>query len=102
MSKKLYGAAALTILLAMSAVSARAGKTGKVSANGLSFAYVEDGSGPPLILVHGSVSDYREGTKQMILLARHYRVIAYSRRYYWPNPPRGPTPTRAPSAKWTI
>jgi hypothetical protein len=48
MSKKLYGAAALTILLALSAASARAQKPGKVSANGLSFAYVEEGSGPPV------------------------------------------------------
>ena len=60
MPKKLYRAAALTVLLALSAASARAEKSGQVSANGLSFAYVEEGSGPPLILVHGSVSDYRE------------------------------------------
>jgi len=89
MSKKLYGAAALTILLALSATSAWAKKSGQVSANGLSFAYVEEGSGPPVILVHGSVSDYREWAKQMAPLARRYRVIAYSRRYHWPNPPPG-------------
>ena len=89
MSKKLYGMATLTILLALSATSARAEKAGKVSANGLSFAYVEEGSGPPLILVHGSVSDYREWANQTAPLARHYRVIAYSRRYHWPNPPPG-------------
>jgi len=89
MSKKLYGAAAITILLALSAVSAWAKKSGQVSANGLSFAYVEEGSGPPVILVHGSVSDYREWAKQMTPLARRYRVIAYSRRYHWPNPPAG-------------
>ena len=89
MSKKLYGAAAITILLALSAVSAWAKKSGQVSANGLSFAYVEEGSGPPLILVHGSASDYREWSEQMAPLARRYRVIAYSRRYHWPNPPAG-------------
>jgi pimeloyl-ACP methyl ester carboxylesterase len=63
------------------------GKTGKVSANGLSFAYVQKGSGPPIVLVHGSVSDYREWSSQMASFARHYRVIAYSRRYHWPNLP---------------
>jgi non-heme chloroperoxidase len=89
MSKKIYGAAALIILLAWSASSAGTQKTGKVSANGLSFAYVEEGSGPPLILVHGSASDYREWANQMTPLARRYRVIAYSRRYHWPNPPPG-------------
>jgi pimeloyl-ACP methyl ester carboxylesterase len=53
----------------------------------LSFAYVEQGDGSPVILVHGSVSDYREWANQMAPLARRYRVIAYSRRYHWPNPP---------------
>ncbi len=56
-----------------------------VAANGLSFAYVEEGAGPPVVLVHGSVSDYRQWSKQIKPLARHYRVIAYSRRYHWPN-----------------
>jgi pimeloyl-ACP methyl ester carboxylesterase len=66
-----------------------AGKTGKFSVNGMSFAYVDEGSGPPIVLVHGSVSDYREWSKQMAQLARRYRVIAYSRRYHWPNLPPG-------------
>jgi pimeloyl-ACP methyl ester carboxylesterase len=75
--------------LALFAASSSAGKTDKVSVNGLSFTYVEEGSGPPVVLVHGSVSDYREWSKQMAPLARHYRVIAYSRRYHWPNLPPG-------------
>ena len=99
MSKKLYGAAALTILLALSAASARAQKAGKVSANGLSIAYVEEGSGPPLILVHGAVSDYREWANQMAPLARHYRVIAYSRRYHWPNSPPGADTDASPESQ---
>lgn len=89
MRKTLCGALAPVILLALFSASFSAGKTGKVLANGLSFAYVEEGSGPPVVLIHGSVSDYREWSKQMAPLARHYRVIAYSRRYHWPNPPPG-------------
>lgn len=89
MSKILYGAVTLVVLLALYATSVRAEKKGTVSANGLSFAYVEEGSGPPVILVHGSVSDYREWANQMAPLARRYRVIAYSRRYHWPNTPPG-------------
>jgi pimeloyl-ACP methyl ester carboxylesterase len=85
MSKLLCGVVALVIPLASFTASSSEGKTGKVSANGLSFAYVEEGSGSPVVLVHGSVSDYREWSGQMAPLARHYRVIAYSRRYHWPN-----------------
>lgn len=58
-----------------------------VAANGSSFAYAEAGSGPPVVLIHGSMFDYREWSKQIKPLARHYRVIAYSRRYHWPNAP---------------
>jgi non-heme chloroperoxidase len=89
MWKVLCRATALVVLLSPFMAHSRAAKTGKVSANGLSFAYVEEGSGPPLILVHGSVSDYREWAGQMAPLARRYRVIAYSRRYHWPNPAPG-------------
>jgi len=87
MSKKYYGAFALAVLLAAFSPSSSVGKTGKVSVNGLSFAYVEEGSGLPVVLVHGSGSDYREWSGQMAPLARRYRVFAYSRRYHWPNLP---------------
>lgn len=61
----------------------------KILANGQSFGYLDRGAGPAVILVHGSVSDYREWSHQMEPLARRYRVIAYSRRYHWPNQPPG-------------
>jgi len=83
------GALALVVLLILFAVSSSVGKTGKVSANGVSFTYIDEGTGPPVVLVHGSVSDYREWSNQLAPLARHYRVIAYSRRYHWPNVPPG-------------
>jgi pimeloyl-ACP methyl ester carboxylesterase len=68
--------------LAASGVNAR---EGEIRANGLSFHYVDEGSGPPLVLVHGSIADYREWSKQMEPLSRRFRVIVYSRRYHWPN-----------------
>jgi non-heme chloroperoxidase len=79
---------ALIVVMICAAPSLQAAP-GKVLANGLWFSYVDAGSGPPLILVHGSISDYREWSSQMEPLARRYRVIAYSRRYHWPNPPPG-------------
>jgi non-heme chloroperoxidase len=72
-------------MLSLLATPSSTGKTGNISVNGLSFAYIEEGSGQPVVLVHGSVSDYREWSMQMEPLARHYHVIAYSRRYHWPN-----------------
>jgi pimeloyl-ACP methyl ester carboxylesterase len=89
MRETLDHAIAPVVLFLLFAATSSAEKTGKVSVNGLSFAHVVQGSGPPVVLVHGSVSDYREWSKQMAPLARHYRVIAYSRRYHWPNPPPG-------------
>jgi pimeloyl-ACP methyl ester carboxylesterase len=61
----------------------------KLLANELWFNYLDVGSGTPVILVHGSISDYREWSNQIEPFARHYRVIAYSRRYHWPNPVPG-------------
>jgi len=65
-------------------------KTGKVTVNGIAINYVEAGVGIPVILIHGSVSDYREWSKQITSLSEHYHVIAYSRRYHWPNVAAGP------------
>jgi non-heme chloroperoxidase len=84
-SKFRCGALAPVVLLALFAASCSAGKKDKVSVNGLLFAYLDEGFGPPIILVHGSISDYREWSSQMAPFAKHYRVIAYSRRYHWPN-----------------
>lgn len=63
-----------------------------VLVDGVELHYVERGSGPPVVLVHGSLADYTywELSDQLSLLAEHHRVIAYSRRYNFPNRnPRG-------------
>jgi non-heme chloroperoxidase len=58
-----------------------------VSVNGVEIHYVERGSGPPVVLIHGSLADYTywELSDQIALLAEQHRVIAYSRRYNHPN-----------------
>ncbi len=50
------------------------------------FHKVVAGKGEPLVLVHGSASDYRSWENQIPFLARHFEVWAYSRRFHWPNP----------------
>lgn len=49
------------------------------------LAYTEQGKGEPVILVHGGLGDYRTWAAQMTPLSRYFTVIAYSRRYHFPN-----------------
>jgi pimeloyl-ACP methyl ester carboxylesterase len=57
-----------------------------IEVNGTQLHYVEAGEGDPVILVHGSVNDFRTWSAQMEALATRYHVIAYSRRDHYPNP----------------
>lgn len=56
-----------------------------VVANGATFAYLEQGKGPGLVLVHGGYSDLRTWLPQLDAFAEGYRTVAYSRRYARPN-----------------
>lgn len=56
-----------------------------IQVNGVQLAYVEQGQGKPLIFVHGSLGDFRSWALQQEPFAKHYRTIAYSRRYHYPN-----------------
>jgi pimeloyl-ACP methyl ester carboxylesterase len=53
--------------------------------NGYDMAYTEHGSGPPLILVHGSLSDYRTWAPVLADLPTENRVIAVSLRHHYPE-----------------
>ncbi|HMM41589.1 MAG TPA: alpha/beta hydrolase [Thermomicrobiales bacterium] len=66
-----------------------------VRVNDVDLAYVEQGQGDSVVLVHGGVNDYRSWRRQMEPFAARRRVIAYSRRYHWPNArPDGDVPYR--------
>ena len=54
---------------------------------GYQFHCIQRGEGQPVLFVHGSVSDHRTWQTQIEAFGRHYRAIAYSRRYHWPNQP---------------
>src|SRR5947208_8347595 len=47
--------------------------------------YVAVGRGEPVVMVHGGLEDYRAWSAQLAPLASHYRAVAYSRRYNFPN-----------------
>ena len=57
----------------------------KINANGIDFHYIEKGQGEPLILLHGGVGDHRAWDAQVEEFSKNYRVIAYSRRFHYPN-----------------
>ncbi len=58
-------------------------ETKTIKANGVDISYVEQGTGPLMILAHGSLSDHRRWIKDHLpLLAENYRVVAYSMRYH--------------------
>jgi len=47
--------------------------------------YIDKGSGTPVVFVHGAMEDYRSWEPQIESFSKNYRVIAYSRRYNYPN-----------------
>ena len=58
----------------------------QMEVNGVALAYVEEGSGVPVVFVHGSLSDWRASENLRPAVAAHCRYVSYSRRYHHPNP----------------
>jgi esterase len=56
-----------------------------VAVNDYPLTYQEAGSGSPLVLVHGTIVDYRIWEPQITELRRTCRVIAPSLRHYFPE-----------------
>ena len=57
-----------------------------VEVNGVSLAYTEQGTGIPVVFVHGSMSDRRIWETQRLDIALSYRYIAYDQRYFGNEP----------------
>jgi pimeloyl-ACP methyl ester carboxylesterase len=56
-----------------------------IETNGTRLYYIEQGSGEPVLFVHGSLGDYRTWTGVLDRFSKDYRAISYSRRYAYPN-----------------
>ena len=53
--------------------------------NGYDMAYLEVGSGPPLVCVHGTLGDFRTWSAVLGPLSKRHRVIAVSLRHFFPE-----------------
>jgi pimeloyl-ACP methyl ester carboxylesterase len=60
-------------------------KLKSVEINEYTINYLDIGKGEPVVFVHGAVGDYRTWEAQMDTFAKNHRVIAYSRRFAYPN-----------------
>jgi len=56
-----------------------------VDVDGYPMAYQDVGEGPPVVLLHGSLTDYRSFTAQVPVLSRQYRLLVPSLRHYYPE-----------------
>ncbi len=57
----------------------------RVFINGDSLHYVDVGKGETIIFIHGTLGDYRLWLPHLDTFSKDHRVIAYSRRYAYPN-----------------
>jgi pimeloyl-ACP methyl ester carboxylesterase len=60
--------------------------TKEVEVNGIRLSYVEEGCGEPMVFVHGLVTDLRTWQPFKHEIARKYRFIAYTQRYFGTKP----------------
>ena len=52
---------------------------------GAILTFINEGSGPPLVFVHGNIADLRIWDGQRGPAFKNYTRVAYSRRYHYPN-----------------
>lgn len=61
----------------------------QMTVNDVSLPYIEQGQGAPVVFVHGAFSDLRAWEPQREAVARRFRFIAYTQRYFgaepWPD-----------------
>jgi pimeloyl-ACP methyl ester carboxylesterase len=54
--------------------------------NGVRLPYVEQGSGEPMVFVRGLITDLRAWLPIKDEIAKTYRFIAYTQRYFGTSP----------------
>lgn len=61
------------------------GQLKQVKANEAILNYIDEGSGEPIVFIHGGLEDYRTWGAQIDTFSKTYRIITYSRRFNFPN-----------------
>ena len=56
-----------------------------IAVDGYPIAYAEAGSGPPLVMIHGTLGDQRSWSGQMAAFGERFHAIAVSLRHPWPG-----------------
>jgi pimeloyl-ACP methyl ester carboxylesterase len=74
----------LSLVIPCNATSSPLAKEAEV--NGVRIQYLEDGSGEPVVFVHGAISDHRAWEPVRDEIARKYRFIALTQRYFGTGP----------------
>jgi pimeloyl-ACP methyl ester carboxylesterase len=61
----------------------------EVEVNSIRLQYIDEGSGEPIVFVHGAPHDLRAWEPVREEIAKRYRFIAYTQRYFgtelWPD-----------------
>jgi pimeloyl-ACP methyl ester carboxylesterase len=70
------------LLCLIPSIATSAPLTKEIEVNGVRLSYVEEGSGEPIVFVHGAFSDLRVWEPQREEVAKRYRFIAYTQRYH--------------------
>jgi pimeloyl-ACP methyl ester carboxylesterase len=75
--------------LALQARAEAPPQTRQLSVNGVALSYIEQGTGTPVVFVHGAWIDMRFWEPQRHVIARQHRFVAYNQRYHgttpWPD-----------------
>src|SRR5262245_49100227 len=74
--------ASLLLSLLLPATAPSAPLTEEIEVNGVRLSVIEDGTGEPILAVHGAFSDVRVWEPLREEIAKRYRLFAYTQRYF--------------------